>query len=49
MIAPSLAWQAIVTCLPLSDKAAAAHVEALNVFQSYEPTGAAACAIMRHA
>ena len=47
--APPRAWQAVVTCMPLSDKAAAAHVEALSAFQRYEPTGAAACAVMRHA
>lgn len=34
------ARQAVVTCMPLSDKAAAAHVEALSAFQRYEPTEA---------
>ena len=33
-------WQAVVTCLPLSDKAASAHVAALSHCQRYEPTEA---------
>ena len=49
---PRLLSQAVVTChitcLALSDKAAAAHVEAMSAalspgrFQGYEPTGVAA-------
>jgi hypothetical protein len=48
-IAPPRAWQAVVTCLPLSDKAASAHVAALSHCQRYEPTGNATCPIGRHA
>ena len=42
-------WQAVVTCLPLSDKAASAHVAALSHCQRYEPTGTATCPVERHA
>ena len=49
IIAPPRAWQAVVTCLPLSDKAASAHVAALSHCQRYEPTGTATCPVERHA
>ena len=42
-------WQAVVTCLPLSDKAASAHVAALSHCHRYEPTGTATCPVERHA
>ena len=47
--APRRAWQAVVKCLPLSDKAASAHVAALSHCQRYEPTGNATCPVGRHA